>query len=153
MNPDSKAVLILTWGNPSRGDDALGPLCHNKLTQLRWKHVELVTDFQLQIEHCTDLENRKLVIFIDASMSATTPYEFREISPHKDQSYSSHAVSPQSLMDICQSVNSTPLPECWLMEIRGYQFELGEPLSSRAGENLVAAQQAITDFIRNFIPE
>jgi len=153
MNSDCKTVLILAWGNPSRGDDALGPFCFDKLSRLSLSHVELLTDFQLQIEHCTDLENRKLVIFIDASMSAAPPFEFSKISPEKDQSYSSHAVSPQSLMDICQTVNSTSLPECWLMEIRGYQFELGEPLSPAAVENLQAAQQAIIDFIQNKIPE
>jgi len=153
MNPDSKAVLILTWGNPSRGDDALGPLCHDKLTQLKLNQVEVLTDFQLQIEHCTDLENRKLVIFVDASVSALAPFEFSKISPQQDQSFSSHAVSPQSLMAICQGVNASPLPECWLMEIRGYQFGLGEPLSNPAAENLKAAQQAIEDFIKNKIPE
>ena len=153
MKPDSKSVLILTWGNPSRGDDALGPLCHDNLTQLKLHQVEVVTDFQLQIEHCTDLENRKLVIFVDASVSAAAPFEFREISPQQDQSFSSHAVSPQSLMAICQQVNASPLPKCWLMEIRGYQFGLGESLSSQAAENLRAAEQAIEDLIKNKIPE
>ena len=146
-------VLILTWGNPSRGDDAVGPLCHDKLIQLKLHDVEVLTDFQLQIEHCTDLENRELVIFVDASISATAPFEFRQISPQKDQSYSSHAVSPHSLIDICQGVNDSSLPECWLMEIRGYQFDLGTPLSSRAADNLQAAQLAIENFIKNKIPE
>ena len=153
MTPHPKAVLILTWGNPSRGDDALGPLCHDKLTAQKLKNVEILTDFQLQIEHCTDLENRKLVIFVDASVSAKTPFEFSKISALKDHSYSTHAVSPQALMAICETVNSSTLPECWLMEIRGYQFGLGKPLSTPAAANLEAAQQAIEDFIENKIPE
>lgn len=153
MNPDCKAVLIFAWGNPSRGDDALGPLCHDRLSQLNLDQVEVLTDFQLQIEHCTDLENRRLVIFVDASVSAKAPFEFSKISPQKDHSYSTHAVSPHSLMAICEEVNSSSLPECWLMEIRGYQFGLGTPLSSPAAENLAAALQAIEALIKNKIPE
>ncbi len=146
-------VLVLTWGNPSRGDDALGPLLHDRLIENGLNHVEALTDFQLQIEHCTDLENRELVIFVDASTSAPAPFDLRKISPKKDASFSTHAVSPQSLIEICRKVNNSPLPECWLLEIRGYRFGLGEPLSTQADENLLAAHQSIVDFIKNKIPE
>ena len=78
---------------------------------------------------------------------------FTKIFPRNDQSYSTHAVSPGALLEICQKVNTSALPECWLMEIRAYRFQLGEPLSAEAANNLQAARQAMIDFIRNKIPE
>ena len=145
-------VLIFTWGNPSRGDDALGPVCHDKLLEYELDNVEILTDFQLQIEHCTDLEKRELVLFIDASLSANAPFELKPLEATRDQSYSSHAVSPQALMDICQKVNTSDPPECWLMEIRGYHFSLGQQLSPRAIENLDSALMKIKEFLKNKIP-
>ena len=54
-------ILIFTWGNPSRGDDALGPALYDLLESYKRQtgeltEVELLTDFQLQIEHTVDLE-------------------------------------------------------------------------------------------------
>ena len=89
------ATLIFPWGNPSRGDDAIGPEIYRRLEKNELENVELQTDFQLQIEHVIDLENRERVLFIDASASATAPFEFHRIKPVKDDSYTSHAMSPQ----------------------------------------------------------
>ncbi|NBS18146.1 MAG: Ni/Fe hydrogenase, partial [Gammaproteobacteria bacterium] len=65
------SLLILGVGNPSRGDDALGPLLIEQLETLLSQEeraaaggIELLTDFQLQIEHALDLLNRSLVLFV-----------------------------------------------------------------------------------------
>ncbi len=56
----SKPILVLGYGNPSRGDDALGPLLLDFIQQhLDTSQFEIVTDFQLQIEHALDLQNRE----------------------------------------------------------------------------------------------
>ena len=52
----SEALLIFGYGNPSRGDDALGPELLGLLEGERerrpgWETIETQTDFQLQIEH------------------------------------------------------------------------------------------------------
>ena len=64
-------VVILACGNPSRGDDALGPLLLEHLEA--WlaaeglsNGFELIGDFQLNIEHALDLAGRRLALFIDA---------------------------------------------------------------------------------------
>ena len=76
-NPD----LIFTWGNPSRGDDALGPALYDLLQQEELNRVDLLTDFQLQIEHSIDLEGRERVLFVDASTSAKAPFELSRLQP------------------------------------------------------------------------
>ena len=68
------SLLIFAYGNPSRGDDALGPLLLERLQALNLPHVETLTDFQLQVEHAYDLQGRERVLFIDASVSCTAPY-------------------------------------------------------------------------------
>ena len=137
-------LLILAVGNPSRGDDALGPLLLERLAAERersgqWSDVELLTDFQLQIEHAVDLEKRDLVLFVDASVSGPPPYEFTRLRPARDASYTSHALTPAAVLHVYEQINPTTPPPAFLLAIRGQSFELGEPLSPAAAANLVAA--------------
>ncbi|MCP5158354.1 MAG: hydrogenase maturation protease [Gammaproteobacteria bacterium] len=140
----AETLLILAVGNPSRGDDALGPLFLEKLTveqeqQGKWKGVELLTDFQLQIEHAVDLENRTLVLFVDASVSCPAPGQFTRLQPMRDTSYTSHALSPTAVLHVYQKINHVSPPPAFQLAIRGESFELGEPLSVAAEANLTAA--------------
>ena len=137
-------LLILAVGNPSRGDDALGPLFLERLAAAReqgsdWNEVELLTDFQLQIEHAVDLEGRALVLFVDASISCPPPYQFTRLQPARDTSYTSHALSPAAVLHVYEQINRTPPPPAFQLAIRGERFELGESLSSAAEANLAAA--------------
>jgi len=134
-----KPDLIFTWGNPSRGDDALGPAMYDLLQHAKLHGVDLLTDFQLQIEHATDLEDRKRVLFVDASISAGAPFEFVRLHPQQDASYTTHAMSPQALLSVYRQVYDSAPPPAWLLSIRGYEFGLGLPLSTTASENLQAA--------------
>jgi hydrogenase maturation protease len=135
----SSPELIFTWGNPSRGDDALGPAMYELLQQEGFKAVDLLTDFQLQIEHAIDLEGRKRVLFVDASTSANAPFELFRLQPEQDASYTTHAMSPQALLSVYRQINGSAPPPAWLLSIRGYEFGLGLPLSTAANENLQAA--------------
>ncbi len=86
-----KPILLFGYGNLSRGDDALGPL----LLDYAEKHcdlaiIEIFTDFQLQIEHALDLVNRRIVLFVDASVACTNAFDFNVLEPEKDKSYAPH---------------------------------------------------------------
>lgn len=138
------SLLILAVGNPSRGDDALGPLFLERLAAGQeqrddWNDIELLTDFQLQIEHAVDLENRTLALFVDASMSCPLPFEFTRLQPARDTSYTSHALSPAAVLHVYTQINHAPSPPAFQLAIRGERFELGEPLSTAAEANLTAA--------------
>ena len=135
--------LIFTWGNPSRGDDALGPALYELLQQENFSGVDVLTDFQLQIEHSIDLEGRKRVLFVDASTSAEAPFAFSRIQPEQDASYTTHAMSPQALLSVYRQVNGCAPPPAWLLSIRGYEFGLGLPLSTAANSHLLAAFEYI----------
>lgn len=140
-------VLVFSWGNPSRGDDAIAHRIKETLAGHHLAGVELLTDFQLQIEHAVDLEQRAYVIFIDASVSATPPFEFARIESAPDNSYTTHALSPQALMAVYLRINSAPPPPCYLLSVRGYDFDLGRPLSATARRNADAALEFLLGFI------
>jgi hydrogenase maturation protease len=136
-------LLIFGWGNPSRGDDALGPLFVEKLraqsSSFEPASIEFLDDFQLQIEHAMDLEGRERVLFVDASLNCSSPYVVTDLIAARDASFSSHALSPQSVMQVFRDLYRREPPMCTLLAIRGRHFELGQPPSSDALENLACA--------------
>ncbi|MGZ5007198.1 MAG: hydrogenase maturation protease [Methylobacter sp.] len=135
-----KPVLLFGYGNLSRGDDALGPL----LLEYAESHcnpdeVEILSDFQLQIEHALDLENRRLVLFVDASVACVNAFDFSVLEPAKDKSYTTHAMSPAAVLDVYRSIKHQAPPPSFLLSIKAEQFELGEGLSQNAEANLAEA--------------
>lgn len=139
-------TLIFGWGNPSRGDDALGPLFVERIEALDLPGVECLTDFQLQVEHALDLRGRQRVLFVDASIGTATIAATR-IEPARDATFTSHAISPQSVMQTYLDIEKSAPPPCWLLAIGGTAFELGEPLSPQAAVNLEAALAWAADWL------
>lgn len=135
-----KPVLVFGYGNLSRGDDALGPLLLEYVeNNIELKDIELQTDFQLQIENALDLENRQLVLFVDASVSCENAYDFYELTPARDNSYTTHAMSPSAVLAVYQDIKKQTPPPCFLLSIKGESFELGEGLSTNAKDHLKQA--------------
>lgn len=136
----TKPILVVGYGNPSRGDDALGPLLLDFIEQnVALSSIELITDFQLQIEHALDLQNRKLVLFIDASVVCADAFDFSELKPAKDNSYTSHAMTPAAVLQVFESVTGQLPPPCFLLSIQGVSFELGSGLSEKSTSNFQQA--------------
>lgn len=131
-------ILVFAIGNESRGDDALGPLLARALEGLD-DGVEVIEDYQLQVEHVTDLVGRSAAIFVDADVSCSAPFHFSKISAEHDHSYTSHAMTPFALLHTYRQVYGTDAPPTFLLRIRGYDFELGSPLSGQAAQNLAEA--------------
>ena len=143
-------VLMFGYGNPARGDDGLGPRFIELIQS--WQEqaqFDTITDYQLQVEHSLDLEHRRRVIFIDASVSAPAPFEFSPVLPARDDSYTSHAMSPAALLAVYEQVSERALPTAHILSVRGYEFELGTPISDRAQNNL---DQAI-EFLQKLLGE
>ncbi|WP_046061132.1 hydrogenase maturation protease [Methylotuvimicrobium alcaliphilum] len=135
-------ILIFGYGNLSRGDDALGPLLLEMIQErIELDSVEILNDFQLQIEHALDLEDRNLVLFIDASVACNGAFDFRELEPAHDKSYTTHAMSPAAVLQVYQTIKHQTPPPCFLLSIQGEQFELGSDLSPKARKNLQRADQ------------
>ncbi|MBI4808121.1 MAG: hydrogenase maturation protease [Nitrosomonadales bacterium] len=133
-------LLVIAIGNESRGDDALAPLLARQLqSEIVGNQIEFIEDFQLQVEHVTDLVGRTAVLFVDADISCAPPFHFSGIAAAQDNSYTSHAMTPFALLHTFKQVYGTDAPPCFLLRIRGYGFELGEDLSTEASANLEQA--------------
>ena len=133
-------VLVLGIGNPSRGDDALGHAFVERLARALPPGVEVLTDFQLQIEHALDLVGRTRVVFVDASYAEGV--SLRPAFPRADVAAQTHALSPEAVLEVHRQVVGPP-PEAFVLAIGGVSFELGDDLSPVARGNL---EQALATF-------
>jgi len=152
--------LVLAVGNPSRGDDALGPELIERLQyqDASASDVDYLIDFQLQIEHALDLTGRRAVLFVDAArpgvldtdfaidvMSQTTEYDstgaaIRPVSADVSVTPATHALSAEAVLNVAQQIEGV-VPPAWQLAIEGKSFDLGEGLSDQAKLHL---GQAIT---------
>ncbi len=136
-------LLVFGWGNRSRGDDALGPLFIEELRSRagdrRKDQVQFLEDYQLQVEHALDLASRERVLFVDASLSCAIPFEVRPLRAARDASFTTHAMSPESLLQVFCDLQQVEPPPCTMLAIRGTRFALGEPPGAAALANLELA--------------
>lgn len=137
-------LLLFGYGNPGCGDDALGPMLIEQVAKLALEQVTCLNDMQLLIEHVTDLVGFDEVFFVDADVSCQAPFELTQVVAKKDDSYTSHALTPAALLYIYQQVYGYNVPTAYILRIRGYRFELGDALSKQATINLDAAIKKIT---------
>jgi len=143
--------LIFAYGNPSRGDDALGPELLAALLESGLQGVCFQEDMQLQVEHVMDMQGVKRVVFVDADASCPAPFQWEKIQAEKDSSYTSHAMTPHALLYAYQKVYGETPPISYLLRIRGYDFELGEPLTAMGRENLEHALAFVQEQVVNSI--
>jgi len=146
-------LLLFGYGNPGRGDDALGPELIARIAQMDFAGVECQNDMQLQVEHVTDLHECDLVLFVDADMSCGDPYDYSKINAVRDESYTSHAMNPSALLHAYRQVYCKDAPPAFLLRIRGYKFQLGESMSDKASVNLEAATRLVARMCQEVSPE
>ena len=145
-------LLVLAVGNPSRGDDALGPRLVERLRETGIgadDGVELMTDFQLQIEHALDVDGRRAVLFVDAARPGTVDeVGIAPIEADLRPPAASHALRPQAVLHVARRLRGD-VPPAWLLAIEGESFGLGDDLSPPAAARLERA----TDLARGWLRE
>ena len=80
-----------------------------------------------------------MIWFIDASMNCANAFDFAELIPAKDNSYTTHAMSPAAVLAVYENIEKQTPPPRFLLSIKGESFELGEDLSVAAQQHLQAA--------------
>lgn len=154
MTTTTAPILILAAGNESRGDDALAPLLLRRLQE--WvadegldERVELLEEFQLQVEHVADMNGRRLVLFVDAGADMPAPYTFYRARASNAPALFSHALTPEALFSVYVQVYRETPPPIFVLCIRGERFDLGTGLSPEAEIRLETA----LDFTRGLLRE
>jgi len=145
-------VLVLAVGNPSRGDDAIGPELAARLEAAALTGVEVISEFQMQVENALDLSGRERVIFVDAGTGTPAPFELQRVHAAAQFLHTSHALSPEAVLATYRRVTGNEPPEAWLLCVRGESFELGEALSPAAAANLESAWLALMERVASRAP-
>jgi hydrogenase maturation protease len=142
--------LVLAVGNPSRGDDALGPMLLDRLHDAGGNapaDVELLADFQLQVEHALDLRGRRGVLFVDAARPGVVAQAaLTRIGADETLPPASHALRPQAVLHVAQRLDGAA-PPAWQLAIEGRSFALGEGLSADAERHLAQAQRLACEWL------
>ena len=139
MTSTDPALVVLAWGNESRGDDAAGPVLARRIAALGHPAVALVEDLQLHIEHVMDLIADVPVLFIDASVGIDDGFSIERIAPLADHSVTTHSISPQALLHLYESTTKESAPSAFLLQVAGRHFELGAEISAACTANIDAA--------------
>jgi hydrogenase maturation protease len=122
-------TLVFAVGNLSRGDDAVGPLLAERLEAAAVPGVEVLVDFQLQVEHALDLAGRERVIFVDACVDAEALFVEREVYADAGFAHTSHFLAPAQVLETYRRVTGSEPPPALLFGVRAHSFELGAGLS------------------------
>ena len=141
------SLTVIAWGNESRGDDGAGPLLARRLDELADPGIEVIEDFQLQVEHVMDLRSEVPVLFVDASVEIEGGYRLDRLRPTIDSSISTHNVSPNALLGLFEKTLGKPAPDAYLLHICGAAFELGTGLSESTQRNAEAAWTFLADLL------
>lgn len=142
--------LVLAVGNPSRGDDALGPLLVDRLRDIgveRANEVELRAEYQLQVEHALDIDGRRGVLFVDAARAGVAGLALARVAPRRGRGAFTHALEAPALLEVVERVAGLA-PPAWLLAIEGERFELGEGLSPAAARRLDDATAVALQWLR-----
>ena len=145
----SLCCTFIFIGNPSRGDDAIGPILFQEmedwLNQTDIKNRQLINTFQLEPELCCDIENTEVLILVDAStIKADAPWI--EKLPDNELPSSqkpgepsplpvwTHSMPPASLLMLFTQIYHKSAPTSYTLHIPGLSFELGAALSPQVSD-------------------
>ena len=143
-------MLVFAIGNPSRGDDAIGPLLAERLEAwLAAEHIEgieVLSDLQLLVEHSVDIAGRARVLFVDAAAAGMSPYALHDIQAARDDSWTTHELSPVGLLYVCEALGLGLPSRAETLAVRGRCFDLGTPLTHSGRTHLEGAWRALRDW-------
>lgn len=148
MGSHNCRVLVYGYGNPGRQDDGLGTALISRLEEARLPGVDLECNYQLNIEDADTISSYDAVIFVDAAREGQEPYSFCRIRPSEEIAFTTHAMSPGSVLALCHDIhNRTPV--AYLLAIPGYMWEMAEGITCEAALNLEAAFVFLVSFLRS----
>lgn len=139
-------ALVIGYGSPIRGDDAIGPLVADRLQQLGlpdWIRIE--ARHILTAELAATLAEVDCVVFLDAAVDLP-PGQLRCQPLQADTSAAStmaHFHDPRELLAWCQGLYGR-VPQAWLITAGGADFDYGH---FRLSEAAAAAVQPMMDAV------
>ena len=140
---------MFAWGNPSRGDDAVGPWFAERFRAFPGEGFSLVEDFQLQVEHLLDCEQARLLLFVDACEGPGSEFLFSPVVPSAAVAHTSHALEPAELLGHFRRLFSREPPAAFRLTVPGKHFELGSAMSGATRACCLRGARFVEALLRN----
>jgi hydrogenase maturation protease len=142
-------LLIYGIGNPGRQDDGLG--IEFALEMERWFNensikikIDVLTNYQLNIEDANTISDYKLVLIADASKEIPEGYQLKRIIPIPSNHAMSHFLSPGSILHLCNDLFGHK-PKMYALHLAGYKWNFGKPATKKAKANLRQALEVFRE--------
>lgn len=147
-------ILVYGIGNPGRQDDSLGIELSYKIDQWkekkRYESIDVVQNYQLNIEDAERLSHYSHVIFADASIDTESSYKYISVTDKYDVDFSMHSVTPSFVLGLCRVLFKKEVA-AYELHIRGEKWEFMEPLSANAIKNLEIAANFLKKELENIL--
>ncbi len=141
-------MLLIGYGNPAREDDGLGPAAVEAMREYSDADVTIDADYQLTVEDSEAVSQHDVVIFVDAAIDGSGPFYFKRVQPLRQESFSSHSVSPEAVLGLAQDLFQAGAA-AYKLGIRGYSFEMFcERITDGACANMQEAVRFLERLIR-----
>lgn len=139
-------VVVIGYGNDLRGDDAAGRLAAAAVASWCLPGVEVISAHQLAPELSVHLACARLVIFVDATVTAHAAGVGR-LEPGASPVGVGHMSDPRWLLGLTAALHGNH-PEAWLVTVPARGLGLGESLSAAAAAGLEEALTAVRKLIK-----
>jgi hydrogenase maturation protease len=140
------SVLVYGFGNPGREDDGAGVAVVDQVGAAALPGVTTDSNYQLNAEDALLLTEHDIIIFADATRNPVDRFSFYRLEPDASVSFTTHAMSPGSVLALCSQLYDKT-PPVYMLEIAGTSFELREGLTAAAAENTVAASAFLLELL------
>lgn len=141
-----KVVLVMGYGNPTRGDDAAGWEVVRRLEAREIPGVELRSSQQLEVELVEEWGSFDRVLFIDADPRADK-VRVEKVDPENAASAAStHHLSPEALLKLSK-ILYVSTPKLYLCRVPAREFNFSESFSPETRQALDEAVDAVLEWI------
>ena len=146
-----RPLLIYGYGTPGRQDDGLGVALVEQLEQ--WAAKEGISglafdaNYQLNAEDALAVAGARAVVFVDAAQEGAEPFAFRPMVPRAEIAFSTHAMTPESVLALAAELYNEH-PPAWLLAVRGVAWEPNEPPTPEGLAHLAAARDFLQRWFR-----
>ena len=150
----ARPIRICGCGNPGRQDDGIGVALVAELEA--WAQAEkyadlaFAADYQFNVEDALAVAESRAVVFVDAAREGPAPFEFRELAPRKESSFTTHALAPEAVLALADELYGAR-PPAWLLAIRGEAWEPNAAPTSAARAHRIAAREFLQGWLRRIL--
>ena len=141
----SVRLLLIGYGNPLIGDDALGPRIAETVASWDQPGVRALSCHQLTPESAAELAEAEEVVFVGVAPHAERVTLLPlAAAPTAHYTYG-HAMAPGVLLALTRTLHGHS-PPAWMLSVPAVSFMLGRPLSTTALRGEKAALKLLREF-------